>query len=281
MRFKKYVLLLVVGGLAIAPVGSYAGKLESPSTAITEQATQTQTPAVASAVAPTRPSTIHQLTLKFKPVLAYLAGMAALASVPYLHDRSIVVGHEGSHVAVALLGGYMGGLYVSPKFWGGAAMGHNCPIGSPMHGLIAIAGPLGGINAYLAWLNIWNVAMRYWKSGNVKESIIEGIRDPLFNTDSSLLAIGGTFYGIYQHYINNMIPSSNCLLDTSYGPLADTVQGNDAVAVQQALANIAPFLAKAYPFIAYAGLAGLIGYGVYGLYVTAKAKMKAENPTWW
>ena len=149
-----------------------------------------------------------------------------------------------------------------------------------MHGLVALAGPLGGITAHLAWLQVWNVAMRYWKSGNVKESMIEGRKDPLFNKDSSLLAIGGTFYGIYRHYIRNMIPTTFGR-NASYGELAGTIATNDAVDIQQALANIAPFLAKAYPFIAYAGLAGLIGYGIYGLYVTTKEKMKVDKPTWW
>ena len=274
---RPYICLMIALGLLISPV--YCHAAETPVIPATVEQDNGPMEQAVSTEAQNAPSCIQKLTLKLKPVFTPLAGLAAAAGTAYLHDRTVTMGHEGSHVFTAMLGGYGGDLYVSPKFWGGAWSSHNCPAGTPMAGLIALAGPFGGITTYLAWLQVWNMAIRYWKSGNVKESIAEGKKDPLFNKDSSLLAIGGTFYGIYQHYIHNLIPI-RFVRDASFGPLAGTATVNDAVQVQEALANIAPFLAKAYPFLAYAGLASLMGYGTYGLYATYKAKKQAGQWLW-
>lgn len=293
-RLRYMPLLIAIGLLLLTPMHYYAAEepssasIKAPTELKQKESTSTTTAATETPDSASCPSTMQKLTLKFKPLLNSLGNVnlstglglaAAAASTAYLHDRSIVTAHEGAHAFTAIAGGYRGDLYISPKFWGGAWMSHNCPAGTPMHGLISLAGPLGGVMAYLAWLQIWNMAMRYWKSGNVKESFIKGKKDPLFNKDSSLLAIGGTFYGISYHYIRNMLPGTY-IRSATYGELAGSVGGNDAVDIQNALANIAPFLAKAYPFLAYAGLAGLMGYGAYGLYATYKAKKEAGQPLW-
>lgn len=273
--------LLITVGLLLTPTYYHAPDNKTPAM-ITVSTESKQETAISTTETPDSapcPSTFQKLTLKFKPILKTLSGAAALASAPYLIDRSIVAAHEGSHLMAAMLSGYRGDMYISPKFWGGGCMSHNCPAGNPMRGLIALAGPLGGVAAYLAWLQIWNIAMRYWNSGNVKESVLEGKKDPLFNKDSSFLAIGGAFCGIYEHYRTNMIPMY-VILNDNYGKYTGILKGNDGVSIQNALANIAPFLAKAYPFLAYAGLAGLMSYGVYGVYATYKAKKEAGIDDW-
>lgn len=275
MQSRNYVTLLITGGLMLASLSNYASEPIATSTVITEQ--QAKAPDETSEACP---STMQKLTLKFKPVLNAAAGMATLAGAVYLHDRSTTLVHEGAHAMAAELAGYTSNVYVSPQFRGGAYFtywGCSTPIQTA---LIYLAGPLGSITAALAWFRIWNIAMRYWKSGDVKESVTKGFKDPYFNKDSSLLAIGANFYHIYDQYINNLFPLT-ATLDSSYGALAGTKALNDAAQIQEALGKIAPLLVKAYPFLAYAGLAGLMGYGAYGLYATYKAKKQSEKPTWW
>lgn len=283
-------LLLHIG--LITPITSYApeshvtSETTLPSTNQAQQATAIINPPtdVASTFAAC-PATAQQLTLKFRPILTSLAGITGLTGATYIHDRSILVAHEGGHFVAGALAGYKPTkFYVNPKFWGEGYVSYSTVKGPVSNILVSIAGPLGGIAAYMAWLKLWNILMRYWKTGNAKESVLQGIKDPIFNEDASAWAIGGSFLGSSLHWLGNMVPSSinpiNKLIPTFMIPGGRLLKDNDADAIRHALAQIAPLLAKAYPLLAYAGFAGLIGYGAYGVYVTCKAKKSAGKPLW-
>lgn len=227
----------------------------------------------------------QQLTLQFKPILTSLTGIASLAGASYFHDRSILLAHEAGHFVVSKLGGYQTtNFFVNPKFWGEGSISTSVPRGTAADILVSIAGPLGGIAAYMAWLKIWNILMHYWKTKNVKESVLQGIKDPIFNEDASMWAIGGTFWGASLHWLGNMVPSSinpiNKIIPTFMIPGGRPLTDTDADYIQKSFARMVPLLAKTYPLLAYAGFAGLLGYGAYGVYVTYKAKKSAGKPLW-
>lgn len=274
VKYERRLLLSVIVGLLITSLHYRAA--EAPLKPATAELAQGQQTPAGPTVPESCPSTTQSISLKFKPILRGLAGIAAIAAPAYVHDRSIIFAHEASHAAVAALSGSkIRSFYVSPRYFGAGYMQSTCPPNTFSHVLMTLAGPLGGITAYLAWLRAWNVFVRYSKTGNVKESFVQGLRDPLFTENASLYVTGGTLFGAGTHYADHLIPALG-QVDSAFAWIAP----NDGARIQQTLMYIAPLLAKAYPFMAYAGLAGLVGYGAYGLYTIYKAKKQASLPLW-
>jgi hypothetical protein len=178
----------------------------------------------------------------------------------YTYIMSITCAHELSHAAVAGLTGHTTSMHISPYLWGGKNyVLHSCPQYTFNSVFISLAGPLGGIAASLAWSPLLQLFLQCATTKDNKKEEWKFLFEKRFG-------IVVSFIGAINELWTNLIPGY-----ATFGP------PNDGLQIQRSLTILAPSLAKAYPFIIYTSLAGLIGCGVYSLfYATHKAKNQAD-----
>lgn len=260
MKFKGYILTVIMAGLALGPIGVHADEVAVAVPSLTDkQELETQnTQQVDNDISTSSVkelSTLQRVGLCAAiPVVAGLM-FAAPYAMTYLVNRSVSVAHEGGHALAAwLVGKKITTFHVSAAFNGGGVLQYAPKEVGLKEVFLVLAGPLGGAAAYFAWGKLIEAASYAIDGDEHKETnILAKLTGFTFGSLGALIQL------------DNLTPSKH-LLGASYGPCAGKTLLSDGGQIQQNLAAIAPVLGMAYPYIARAGLMAFVGYSAYRIY---------------
>lgn len=264
MKFKGYILTVIMAGLALGPVGVRADEAIVTVPSLTDtQKSETQN-AQQSESKESRSHSHQNITIpeSMRPI-ALLSIFAGIAGLVYLHNRSIVLAHEGGHALAAwIVGNKLKYFHVDTAFMGGGCLDYVYKTTGLKRAFQSLGGPLGGVAAYFGWEKLFESGQR--KLCGDKES-------GLF---TKLIVRTLALYGSFTHLTDNLIPKAVVTLDQSYGPMAGLRAITDGTSIQENLAIVSPILGAAYPSIAWAGIAAFTGYSVYRIYQVWKDLQK-------